>query len=149
MWATIEPGDGSRTWRGIIARASGHVALVCHPDDMRAGLKPTAVTASIVTPDPTVPRAWNADGTPARPEPAPDGDEKPAPALPDGWRLAVHEKYGSIIVTALPSDSDDRAFFVHPDFEDDRGFDWQFCDPSEVTYIDQARAAEQAPKELK
>lgn len=59
--------------------------------------------------------------------------EKAAPALPGEWRLAEHRKYGRVIVTALPTDSDDRAYFVHPDFEDDRGFDWNYCSPDELT----------------
>ena len=68
MWATIDPGHGRDTWRGIIARANRHVALICNPDDMRGGMEPTYVPADAVTPDPSVPRAWNADGTPAQPE---------------------------------------------------------------------------------
>lgn len=71
MWATIDPGDDSNPWRGIITRANRTVALICNPTDMRMGMKPTAVTASIVTPDPTVPRAWNPNGTPTHPEPTP------------------------------------------------------------------------------
>ena len=88
MWATINPGDGSRPWRGIIARANRHIALVCHPDTMRSGLKPDAVTASIVTPDPSVPRAWNANGTPAQPEPAPDFTLAPGSMWGDGHELS-------------------------------------------------------------
>lgn len=135
MWATVDPGDGDRPWRGIIAAASRHGVFVCNPTAMRMGSKQAVVTANIVTPDPTVPRAWNANGTPAQPEPGSDGDEKPAPdpALPGEWRLAVHAKHGRVIVTALPTDSDDRAYFVHPDFEDDRGYDWNYCSPDELT----------------
>ena len=68
MWATVDPGDGRDTWRGIIARATCNDTLVCHPDDMRRGMEPADVPADVVTPDPSVPRAWNADGTPAQPE---------------------------------------------------------------------------------
>lgn len=88
MWATIDPGDGSLpAWRGIIARANRQVALVCNPTDMRMGLKPTPVTASIVTPDPSAPRAWNANGTPAHPEPAPDFTLTPGSMWRDGHNL--------------------------------------------------------------
>lgn len=139
MWATIDPGDDSRAWRGIIARANDHVALVCHPDDMRAGLKPTAVTASIVTPDPSVPRAWNADGTPARPESESDGDEKPAPAptaaLPDGWWLADHPEHGRVVVVRPePDDEGEVAIIVsEPTNIDHAAVTW--CDPDELTYV--------------
>lgn len=85
MWATINPGDGSDTWRGIIARATRHIALVCNPTDIR--IKSTAVTASTVTPDPTVPRAWNPNGTPAHPEPAPDFTLAPGSTWGDGQHL--------------------------------------------------------------
>ena len=90
MWATIDPGDDSDTWRGIITRANRRSALVCHPADLRVGMKPTAVTASIVTPDPTVPRAWNANGTPAHPEPAPDFTLAPGSMWGDGAHLENH-----------------------------------------------------------
>ena len=68
MWAAVDPGDGRDTWRGIIARATRNDTLVCHPDDMRRGMEPVDVPANAVTPDPSVPRAWNADGTPPQPE---------------------------------------------------------------------------------
>ena len=87
MWATVNPGDGSRPWRGIIARPNRQGSIVCHPDDMRAGLKPTAVTPDTVTPDPSVPRAWNANGTPAHPEPAPDMTLTPGSTWADGAHL--------------------------------------------------------------
>ena len=87
MWATINPSDDLPAWRGIIARANRSVALVCNPDDMRMGLKPDPVTASIVTPDPSVPRAWNANGDPAHPEPAPDFTLTPGSMWRDGHNL--------------------------------------------------------------
>ena len=87
MWATINPSDGLPAWRGIIARANRSVALVCNPTDMRMGLKPTAAPANTVTPDPTVPRAWNANGTPAHPEPAPNSTLTPGSTWGDGHDL--------------------------------------------------------------
>lgn len=86
MWATIDPDDG-RAWRGIITRANRSTALVCNPTDMHAGMKPTAVAARIVTPDPTVPRAWNPNGTPTRPEPAPDSTLTPGSMWDNGHHL--------------------------------------------------------------
>lgn len=85
MWATINPGDGSREWQGIIARATRHVALVCNPTDIR--MESTATPSHTVTPDPTVPRAWNPNGTPARPEPAPDFTLTPGSTWGDGKHL--------------------------------------------------------------
>lgn len=87
MWATIDPGDGSDTWRGIIVRSNRHAPLVCNPTDMRGGMGPTAAPASTITPDPSVPRAWNADGTPARPEPAPDSTLAPGSMWGEGHGL--------------------------------------------------------------
>lgn len=87
MWATVDPGDGSRTWRGIIAAADRSVALVANPTAMRMRQKPTLTPASTVTPDPTVPRAWNPNGTPAHPEPAPDFTLTPGSTWSDGQHL--------------------------------------------------------------
>lgn len=58
----------------------------------------------------------------------------PAPALPDGWRLADHPEHGRVIVTTPARDG--RAYYVLP-AADHFGFDWHFCDPSALTYIDQ------------
>lgn len=85
MWATVDPGDGGRAWRGIIARATRHIALVCNPTDIR--MESTATPASTVTPDPSVPRAWKANGTPAHPEPAPDCTLAPGSTWGDGHHL--------------------------------------------------------------
>ena len=75
-----------------------------------------------VTPRPDLPRMeW-------------PGTEKPAPALPEGWRLADHQKYGRVIVTTPARDG--RAYYVLP-AADHLGFDWLFCTPDELTYIDQ------------
>ena len=68
------------------------------------------------------------------------GDKKPAPApaLPDGWRLADHKDNGRVIVTnPTPSGGDGRVYFVLPDDDDTLGYDWESCDPDELTYIDQ------------
>ena len=67
------------------------------------------------------------------------------PALPEGWRLADHEKYGRIIVTNDTPTTDGHVHFVMPNPSDPLGYDWMFCRPAELTYID--AAARQALKE--
>lgn len=109
MWATIDPGDDSRTWRGIITRANRSIVLICNPTDMRMGMKPTPVTASIVTPDPSVPRAWNADGTPARPEPAPDSTLAPGSTWGDGHELNNALKQSTYTRAAVADRDNDLA----------------------------------------
>lgn len=127
MWATIDPDDGGNTWRGVITRATRYVILVGSPTYMRMGMKPIPVSASTVTPDPTVPRAWNADGTPVHLE--------PAPALPEKWRIADHEEHGRVIVTNPDPSTDGMVccVFGEVDLLGYRGF---FCNPDELTYID-------------
>lgn len=90
MWATINPSDGGPAWRGVITRAARERTLVANPAHMRMGLKPIPTPASTVTPDPSVPRAWNANGTPARPEPAPDFTLAPGSMWGDGAHLENH-----------------------------------------------------------
>ena len=59
----------------------------------------------------------------------------PAPALPDGWRLADHRKYGRVIVTTTPN-SDGRVYFVLHSYGT-LGHAWHFCLPDELTYLEQ------------
>ena len=81
--------------------------------------------------------------SPGRVTPRPDlprlewpGDQKPAPALPDGWRLADHKDYGRVIVTTQTPDRDGYVYVVIP-ADDPMGYDWLFCKPAELTYLDQ------------
>lgn len=77
-----------------------------------------------VTPRPDLPRmTW-------------PGDKKPAPALPDGWRLANHPEHGLVIVTNPTTGSDGYACFVLPT-TGTRGHTWHLCPPDELTYLDQ------------
>ena len=78
----------------------------------------------VVTPRPDLPRL-------ERP-----GDQKPAPALPDGWRLADHKVNGRVIVTNPTPNRDGRVYYVIPS-ADPLGFDWLFCRPDELTYLEQ------------
>lgn len=64
------------------------------------------------------------------------GEQQPAPALPDGWRLADHKRYGRVIVTNPTPDADGHVYFVAPAPEP-LGNDWHPCDPGELTYLDQ------------
>lgn len=84
------------------------------------------VPAGAVTPRPDLPRmTWPGD-TPAL----------AAPALPDGWRLADHKDNGRVIVTNTTPARYGRVYYVLPSAAD-LGFDWLFCDPDMLTYIDQ------------
>lgn len=102
---------------------------------------------SSVTPRPDLPRLeWPGDQEPA-----------PAPALPEGWRLADHKKHGRVIVTTQTPNRDGRVYYVipaavvpHADhsqgaFRNRMGFDWRTCDPAELTYIDADQGADTAP----
>ena len=76
-----------------------------------------------VTPRPDLPRLeW-------------PGDQNPAPALPKGWRLADHERYGRVIVTNTTPDPVGAVYFVAP-APGPIGNDWHGCDPDELTYLD-------------
>lgn len=78
-----------------------------------------------VTPRPDLPRLeW-------------PGTEKPAPGLPDGWRLADHIEYGRVIV---PHDTPDHNGYIcalHPDTKSVVWHRWVLCRPYELTYLDQ------------
>lgn len=79
--------------------------------------------AAQVTPRPDLPRfMWPGDA--------------PAPALPDGWRLADHPAYGRVVVTTTEPDQDGDMFFV---YKPNRGVgsDTRWCKPDGLTYLDQ------------
>lgn len=85
-----------------------------------------------VTPRPDLPRMeWPGDKKPA---PA------PAPALPDGWRLADHPGHGRGIVTTPTPNSDGRVCFAIPSGSP-LGYSWHLCYPYELTYIDTDQGA--------
>ena len=82
-----------------------------------------------VTPRPDLPRLeWPGDAP------------TPAPALPEGWRLADHRAYGRVVVTNTVPDADGHVYFVAPAPEP-LGNDWHPCDPAELTYLDTADPA--------
>ena len=82
-----------------------------------------------VTPRPDLPRLeWPSGKKPA-----------PAPALPEGWRLADHEKHGRVMVTNPTPDKDGHVYFVAP-APGAIGNDWHLCKRDELTYIEQESA---------
>lgn len=91
---------------------------------------PELFPANRVTPRPDLPRLeWPGD---KKPDPAPG----PAPALPDGWRLADHPDHGRVIVTNTTPDRYGRVCYVFPASKDGMGFNWLFCGHDELTYLD-------------
>ena len=79
----------------------------------------------------------------ARVTPRPDlprlewpGTEKPSPALPDGWRLADHQKHGRVIVTTQTPNREGDVYAVIPT-ENPLGYDWHLCALDELTFFDQ------------
>ena len=58
------------------------------------------------------------------------------PTLPGGWRLANHKDNGRVIVTAPTPNSDGRVYYVLPSDLSGLGFDWLWCDPDELAYLD-------------
>ena len=123
MWADV---DGFHPYRAVIDGIPAPKVPV---------FKPTAgsldwVHPEDVTPRPELGRAWSPGGSPIG-TPAPV-----APALPDGWRLADHEDYGRGIVTTPTPNRNGRVYFVIP-ADDPMGYDWLFCKPAELTYLDQ------------
>lgn len=65
------------------------------------------------------------------------GTEKPAPDLPGDWRLAEHREHGRVIVTNPTPDCYGTVYFAFPRADYLNGFDWKFCDPEELTYLEQ------------
>lgn len=87
-----------------------------------------------VTPRPDLPRLeW--PGT-EKPEP------ERVPALPVGWRIADHRKYGRVIVTNTTPNRDGYVYYLHLSNRDATRFDWDICDPDELTYIDTDQEAD-------
>ena len=88
-----------------------------------------------VTPRPDLPRLeWPGD-TPETPAPS-------SPDLPEGWRIADHEKYGRVIVTSTAPDADGNVCFVAP-APGLIGNDWHLCAPTELKYLDNGKKADQ------
>ena len=71
------------------------------------------------------------------------GDQKPAPALPNGWRLADHQRYGRVIVTNTTPNRDGRVYYVRSKDRRPAGFSWECCDPTELTFLDAEPEADQ------
>ena len=117
----------NRSVRGFIAEV--------HPGGCRVIERDTwawlSCSDDMVTPRPDLPRMeWPGTEKPA-----------PAPALPDGWRLADHKGHGRVMVTTPTPGSDGNVFFVLPS-DGPLGYDWYFCTPEELTYIDTDQEAD-------
>ena len=114
-----------------VASRSGHyVVATPHDDgdDAAVLIDPYGevdwVSLEYVTPRPDLPRLEWSD------------NKKPAPALPEGWRLADHEDHGRVIVTNTTPDPSGHVYFVgHAD--DSMGCDRFFCDPARLAYLEQ------------
>lgn len=87
--------------------------------------KPEWVLPEYVVPRPDLPRMPWTD------------NEKVAPALPGKWRLADHKRIGRVIVTNPAPNPGGHIYFVTSDDEDARGYQWGFCTPDDLTYIDE------------
>ena len=122
MWADV---DGFHPYRAVIGDIPAPKVPVFRPT---AGSLDWAHPED-VTPLPELGRAWSPGGSPT-------GTPAPAPTLPDGWRLADHKDNGRVIVTNTTPTRDGRVYYVLP-AADPLGYDWLFCTPDELTYIDQ------------
>ena len=124
QWMQADVPEVSPDQTCIITRISPGGATVLDPD----GVAYRWFALDSVTPRPDLPRMeWPGD---QKPEP------EPAPTLPDGWRLADHQKYGRVIVTNHTPNRDGYVYIVLP-IDDPMGYDWHFCDPDDLTYLDQ------------
>lgn len=69
--------------------------------------------------------------------------KKPDPALPEGWRLADHQKYGRVVVTnTTPARSGEHVSFVAP-APGTIGNDWHICTSDALTYLDTDNQAQE------
>lgn len=78
------------------------------------------------------------------PAPALPTDEKPAttPTLPDGWRLALHQGFGRIIVTNATTHRGGYVGCLLLTYDYPMGFEWRYFTPGELTYIHPDQEAE-------
>ena len=68
----------------------------------------------------------------------------PAPALPDGWRLADHKLYGRVIVTSTStSPNDDGYVYILLSTTESKGYDWVFCPVNRLTFLDTGKETDQ------
>lgn len=88
--------------------------------------------------------------SPDRVTPRPDlprlewpGTEKPAPALPEGWRLADHPDHGRVIVTRPEPDGDGEVAITVPTPTSMIRARRDWCRPDELTYIDTGQEVDQ------
>lgn len=73
-----------------------------------------------------------------------DQETAPAPALPDGWRLADHKLYGRVIVTSTStSPNGDGYVYILLSTTESKGYDWVFCPVNRLTFLDTDQEAGQ------
>lgn len=70
------------------------------------------------------------------------GGTKANHTLPEGWQCADHEVHGRVIITKSTPDVNGYIYFVMPS-TDALGYDWFFCRPSELTYVDTDTSTDQ------
>lgn len=89
-----------------------------------------------VTPRPDLPRMEWPGNTPHKGPKITFAMPAPAPALPEGWRLADHWDHGRVIVTNTTPNSGGNVYFVLPDSLENWGYGWGYCPPADLTYLD-------------
>ena len=124
-----------RACKWMQADVAGHGTryVIANPDDDGNEAELVSAEGEIawifpeyVTPRPDLPRLeWPSDQEPA-----------PAPALPDGWRLADHKDHGRVIVTTPTPDVNGEFVIIRPHPHRITRTDTSWCDPAELTYID-------------
>ena len=120
QWMLCDVEDHSR--RYVIANPSdeeGDAALIAADGEIEW------MFPEYVTPRPDLPRLeWPGTENPA-----------PAPALPEGWRLADHPDHGRVLVTSPAPDRDGDLWGFRSD-DTREGAERIWCKPDELTYID-------------
>ena len=56
--------------------------------------------------------------------------------IPNGWRVADHQKHGRGIVTRTTPNCYGRVYFMSPDDALSLGCDWHYCDPADLKFLD-------------
>ena len=130
---TDKERDACRGMQADVEGMSGRYVII-HPRQGAGAVAAVSEDGEIkwfvpgqVTPRPDLPRLeWPGNKQP-----------DPAPALPDGWRLAEHPDHGRVIVTRTEPDRDGEVPITVPVPPDDFAARFEWCRPAELTYLDQ------------